>query len=51
MSEKKRMKLEKAGKLGILVGRRPQKWFTVVGSSILFALVVVAWVVFIKYSL
>lgn len=50
-SQKKRVALEGEGKLDNLVGRKPAKPFTVVGLSILASLVIVAWVLFIKYSL
>lgn len=50
-SQKKRVSLEQQGKLDNLVGRRPSKPFTIAGLTILASLVVVAWVLFIKYSL
>ena len=51
MSETKRMAVEKAGKLGDPIGRKPSKNFTAFGLAILSSLVVVAWVLFIRYSL
>lgn len=51
MSEKKRLVIEHEGKLGDPIGRKPAKSFTIVGVSLLFSLVVIAWVLFIKYSL
>lgn len=51
MSEKKRLVMEKQGKLEDLPGRRPSKKMTYTGLFTLFCLVVIAWVLFIKYSL
>lgn len=45
------MVIEKEGKLGELIGRRPSRAFTVFGLTLMSCLVVIAWVLFIKYSL
>ncbi|KAI0170281.1 major facilitator superfamily domain-containing protein [Pestalotiopsis sp. NC0098] len=51
MSEKKRMSAEANNELGEPLGRKPSKLFTVVGMSLLCAIIIVAWVLFIKYSI
>ncbi|KAM0321643.1 hypothetical protein ACHAQA_009999 [Verticillium albo-atrum] len=51
MSEKKRMVLERDDKLGEPVGRKPSKSFTIIGITLLCSLVIVAWVLFIRYSM
>ncbi|KAK4940849.1 hypothetical protein LTR10_019121 [Elasticomyces elasticus] len=51
MSETKRMSIEKAGRLEDPIGRKPAKAFTAAGLTILGSLVVVAWILFIRYSL
>ncbi|KPM41707.1 hypothetical protein AK830_g4865 [Neonectria ditissima] len=51
MGEKKRMSLEQEGELGDPVGRKPAKTFTVVGLTLMSCLIVIAWVLFIRYSL
>ncbi|EQB48943.1 major facilitator superfamily transporter [Colletotrichum gloeosporioides Cg-14] len=50
ISNKKRMNIEKEGKLGDLVGRRPARSFTAVGIALVCSLIIIAWVLFIKYS-
>lgn len=45
------MELEREGKIGHPIGREPAKAFTAVGISLLCALVIIAWVLFIKYSI
>lgn len=51
MSEKKRMQIEQEGKLGKPIGRKPAKVATIIGISLVCAMVIVAWVLFIKYSI
>ncbi|KAK6209139.1 hypothetical protein LQW54_006593 [Pestalotiopsis sp. IQ-011] len=51
MSEKKRMSAEANNELGEPLGRKPSKLFTVLGMSLLCAIIIVAWVLFIKYSI
>ncbi|KAJ0344463.1 hypothetical protein KNSL1_009328 [Colletotrichum chrysophilum] len=51
ISNKKRMDIEKEGKLGDLVGRRPARSFTAVGIALVCSLIIIAWVLFIKYSI
>ncbi|KAF4458605.1 major facilitator superfamily transporter [Fusarium albosuccineum] len=51
MSEKKRMEVERQGKLGDPIGRKPGKTFTVVGLALISSLIVIAWVLFVKYSI
>ncbi|KAK2738354.1 major facilitator superfamily transporter [Colletotrichum kahawae] len=51
ISNKKRMDIAKEGKLGDLVGRRPARSFTAVGIALVCSLIIVAWVLFIKYSI
>ncbi|KAF7548504.1 hypothetical protein G7Z17_g7008 [Cylindrodendrum hubeiense] len=51
MSEKKRKVLEQEGKLNATIGHKPEKIHTAVGLSLLCCLVVIAWVLFILYSL
>lgn len=51
ISEKKRMRLERDGKIGSPIGREPAKVFTVVGFTLLCSLIIIAWVLFIKYSI
>ena len=50
-SEKKRMELERENKIGNPIGRQPGKTFTAVGIALLCSLVIIAWVLFIKYSI
>lgn len=45
------MALEKAGELGDPVGRKPRKAFTTFGLSMLVSVIIIAWVLFILYSL
>ncbi|KAK7754279.1 hypothetical protein SLS62_003858 [Diatrype stigma] len=51
LSEKKRMRLEQEDKIGNPIGREPAKIFTIVGFTLLCSLIIIAWVLFIKYSL
>ncbi|KAH8898638.1 MFS general substrate transporter [Thozetella sp. PMI_491] len=51
MSEKKRVDMEREGTLQDPIGRKPAKVFTTVGIALLSSLVVIAWVLFIKYSI
>ena len=51
MSEKKRLIAEEENTLGDPVGRNPSNIFTGVGIGLLCTLVVVAWVLFIRYSI
>ncbi|KAF4126952.1 Major Facilitator Superfamily [Geosmithia morbida] len=51
MSEKKRMMLEEEGKLQEPVGRKPHRIFTIVGISIAASMIIVGWVLFIRYTL
>ncbi|KAM6506628.1 hypothetical protein FSOLCH5_013601 [Fusarium solani] len=50
-SEKKRLVVEKAGELGAPVGRKPAKPFTFVGTVLLCSMIIVSWVLFIRYSI
>jgi hypothetical protein len=51
MSEKKRMEIEREGKLGKPIGRKPAKMATVIGVTLVCAMIIIAWVLFIKYSI
>ncbi|RSL94354.1 hypothetical protein CDV31_014342 [Fusarium ambrosium] len=51
MSEKRRLVVEKAGELGAPVGRKPAKYFTFVGIGLLCSMIVISWVLFIRYSI
>ncbi|ETS83876.1 hypothetical protein PFICI_05752 [Pestalotiopsis fici W106-1] len=51
MSEKKRMNAEANNELGDPVGRKPSAKFTLVGIVLLCSTIIVAWVLFIKYSI
>ncbi|KAF9876776.1 major facilitator superfamily transporter [Colletotrichum karsti] len=51
ISNKKRMEIEQEGKLGDLVGRRPARPYTAVGIALVCSLIIIAWVLFIKYSI
>ncbi|KAL2670216.1 hypothetical protein Neosp_014683 [[Neocosmospora] mangrovei] len=51
MSEKKRLVVEKAGELGAPVGRKPAKSFTFVGIGLLCSMIIISWVLFIRYSI
>ncbi|KAH6970942.1 major facilitator superfamily domain-containing protein [Ilyonectria sp. MPI-CAGE-AT-0026] len=51
ISEKKRKELEQDGKINETIGHKPGKVFTIAGLSLLCCLVVIAWVLFILYSL
>jgi hypothetical protein len=51
MSEKKRMEMEREGKLGKPIGRKLAKVVTVIGIDLVCAMIVIAWVLFIKYSI
>ncbi|KAK7415550.1 hypothetical protein QQX98_005796 [Neonectria punicea] len=51
ISEKKRIVLEQEGKLKDPIGRKPAKAFTVVGLTLISCLVVIAWVLFIRYTI
>lgn len=51
MSEKKRMDIEREDKLGKPIGRKPAKVATIIGISLVCAMIVIAWVLFIKYSI
>lgn len=51
MSERKRLVLEEAGKLGKVIGRKPAKGFTIFGLTLCASLIVIAWVLFIMYSI
>ncbi|KAH6661798.1 major facilitator superfamily domain-containing protein [Plectosphaerella plurivora] len=51
MSEKKRHIMEDESKLGKPIGRKPSKVFSITGLSLLTSLVIVAWVLFIRYSI
>ncbi|KAL6915324.1 hypothetical protein FSST1_006819 [Fusarium sambucinum] len=51
MSEKKRMQMEQEGTLGKLIGRKPAKMATIIGIALVCAMIVIAWVLFIKYSI
>lgn len=45
------MEFEREGKFGDPIGRRPAKVFTVVGVSLGSSLIIIAWVLFIRYSI
>lgn len=45
------MALEQEGKLGDPIGRKPAKTFTIVGLSLITSLIIIAWVLFIRYSI
>jgi hypothetical protein len=51
MSERKRKRLEQEDELPELVGRKPAKMATYLGVSLLCCMIIIAWVLFIKYSL
>ncbi|KAK1623558.1 hypothetical protein BDP81DRAFT_475555 [Colletotrichum phormii] len=51
INNKKRMKLEKEGKLEDCVGRKPSKGYTTAGIGLVCSLIIIAWVLFIKYSI
>ncbi|KAM0229892.1 hypothetical protein ACHAPO_009614 [Fusarium lateritium] len=51
MSEKKRMQMEQEGTLGKPIGRKPAKVATIIGIALVCAMIVIAWVLFIKYSI
>lgn len=51
MSEKKRQTLEEEGELENLVGHRPAKSTTAIGVATLLSLIVIAYVLFIMFSL
>lgn len=51
MSERKRKRLEGNDELPELVGRKPATIATRVGLALLASMIVIAWVLFIKYSL
>ncbi|KAH7174100.1 uncharacterized protein B0J16DRAFT_325580 [Fusarium flagelliforme] len=51
MSEKKRMQIEREGKLGKPIGRKTAKVATIIGVSLVCAMIIIAWVLFIKYSI
>ncbi|KAH8658312.1 major facilitator superfamily domain-containing protein [Xylariales sp. PMI_506] len=51
MSEKKRMALEQKGQLMDIIGRKPAKGFTIFGLTLCASLIVIAWVLFIKFSI
>lgn len=51
MSEKKRQTLEEEGELENLVGHRPAKSTTTIGVAMLLSLIVIAYVLFIMFSL
>ncbi|KAH6994756.1 hypothetical protein EDB82DRAFT_567395 [Fusarium venenatum] len=51
MSEKKRMQMEQECKLRKPIGRKPAKLATIIGIALVCAMIVIAWVLFIKYSL
>lgn len=51
MSETKRKRLEDQDELPELVGRKSSKAATYCGIAILLSMIIIAWVLFIKYSL
>ncbi|CAG9975835.1 unnamed protein product [Clonostachys byssicola] len=51
LSEKKRLVLEREGKTELYIGQKPGKPFTIVGLSMLLSLVIIAWVLFIMFSI
>lgn len=51
MSERKRKRLEQEDELPELVGRKPVKLSTCLGMTLLCCMIIIAWVLFIKYSL
>lgn len=51
MSERKRKRLEDSEELPELVGRQPARLATRLGLAILLSMIIIAWVLFIKYSL
>lgn len=51
MSERKRKHLEDSEELPELVGRKPARLASRMGLSLLTSMIVIAWVLFIKYSL
>ena len=51
MSEPKRKDLHKRGELKDLSGRQPRNVLTIVGLSVLLSSGIVAWVLYIKYSI
>ncbi|GAA5915230.1 hypothetical protein JCM6882_003377 [Rhodosporidiobolus microsporus] len=51
MSERKRKPLEEEGKLENLVGRQPARFSTTLGLSIYASLIIISYVLFIKFSL
>lgn len=51
MSERKRKRLEDREELPELAGRKASKLATYCGIGILLSMIIIAWVLFIKYSL
>lgn len=51
MSERKRKRLEDQDELPELLGRKSSKAATYCGIAILLSMIIIAWVLFIKYSL
>ena len=51
MSEKRRLAVERDGLLGDPVGRKPASLATRGGVGLLSAMIIIAWVLFIKYSI
>ena len=45
------MELERDDKIGDPIGRQPAKTFTAIGIGLLCSLIIIAWVLFIKYSI
>lgn len=45
------MEIERESKLGDPVGRKPSKAFTAAGTTLLCSMVIIVWVLFIKYSI
>jgi hypothetical protein len=51
MSERKRLVLEQEGKLEEPIGRKPSHGFTILGLVLALAMIVIGWVLFIRYTL
>lgn len=51
MSERKRKRLEDQDELPELLGRKSSKVATYCGIAVLLSMIIIAWVLFIKYSL
>lgn len=51
MSERRRLVLEQEGKLEDPIGRKPSKMFTITGIALAMAMIIIGWILFIRYTL